>query len=38
MIGEVVVMKPEDFEAWREAARPKSMAANGEKYFQSLAA
>jgi cytochrome c oxidase subunit 2 len=37
MIGEVVVMKPEDFEAWLGSGKAEgSMAANGEKYFQEL--
>jgi cytochrome c oxidase subunit 2 len=37
MIGEVVVMKPEDFEAWLASGKAEgSMAANGEKYFQEL--
>jgi cytochrome c oxidase subunit 2 len=37
MIGEVVAMKPEDFEAWLGSGKAEgSMAANGEKYFQEL--
>lgn len=35
MIGEVVVMKPEDFAAWMESGKAEgSMAAAGEKLFQ----
>jgi cytochrome c oxidase subunit 2 len=35
MIGEVTVMKPEDFAAWLESGKAEgSMAANGEKLFQ----
>src|SRR5205807_3500702 len=37
MTGEVVVMKPEDFESWLESGKAEgSMASNGEKYFQEL--
>src|SRR5258708_16210574 len=37
MIGEVVVMKPEDFEAWLGSGKAEGcMAANGEKLFQEL--
>jgi len=35
MIGEVVVMKPEEFQSWLESGKAEgSMAANGEKLFQ----
>src|SRR5215472_1693373 len=35
MIGEVTVMKPEDFAAWLESGKAEgSMAASGEKLFQ----
>lgn len=35
MIGEVTVMKPEDYAAWLESGKAEgSMAANGEKLFQ----
>ncbi|HEY6250487.1 MAG TPA: cytochrome c oxidase subunit II [Candidatus Angelobacter sp.] len=35
MIGEVVVMKPEDFAAWLESGKAEgSLAASGEKLFQ----
>ena len=35
MIGEVTVMKPEEFESWLESGKAEgSMAANGEKLFQ----
>ncbi len=37
MIGEVVVMKPEDFEAWLSSGKAEgSLASSGEKLFQQL--
>ena len=37
MVGEVIVMKPEDFAAWIESGKAEgSLAANGEKLFQQL--
>src|SRR5437016_1948082 len=37
MIGQVVVMKPEDFAAWLESGKAEnSLAASGEKLFQQL--
>jgi cytochrome c oxidase subunit II len=35
MVGDVVVMKPQDYEAWLESGKTEgSLAANGEKLFQ----
>ena len=35
MVGEVVVMKPEEFQTWLESGKAEgSLAANGEKLFQ----
>lgn len=37
MIGEVVVMKPEDYETWLASGKAEgSLASNGEKLFQQL--
>jgi cytochrome c oxidase subunit 2 len=37
MVGRIVVMKPEDYQAWLGGAASGSMAASGEKLFQDFA-